>query len=149
MARIHCANAQSTATSFIQLARRSYTTAPQTSTPLEFLIPRYTLSSRRRNPQITIAQSRTYAHLRRSWDLKSKGTATRQFSTTTIRQKTRAILNPQQDEDGNEMMLEITERAAKVIVRRETLLETLLTLKASQQDHGKGWQPEPRTKDSS
>ncbi|KAH7244327.1 uncharacterized protein BKA55DRAFT_573657 [Fusarium redolens] len=113
MARIHCANAQSTATSFIQLARRSYTTAPQTSTPLEFLIPRYTLSSRRRNPQITIAQSRIYAHLRRSWDLKSKGTATRQFSTTTIRQKTRAILNPQQDEDGNEMMLEITERAAK------------------------------------
>ena len=149
MARIHCANAQSTATSFIQLARRSYTTTPQTSTPLEFLIPRCTPSSRLRTPHITIAQSRTYARPRRSWDVKSRETATRQFSTTAIRQKTRAILNPQQDEDGNEMMLEITERAAKVIARREDPMEALLTLKASQQDHGKGWQSESRPKDPS
>ncbi|CCT68998.1 related to iron transport protein [Fusarium fujikuroi] len=113
MARIHCANAQSTANSFIQLARRSYITTPQTSTPLEFLIPRCTPPSRLRTPHITVAQSRTYAHPRRSWDFRSRETATRQFSTTAIREKTRAILNPQQDEDGNEMMLEITERAAK------------------------------------
>ncbi|KAI1032712.1 hypothetical protein LB504_006382 [Fusarium proliferatum] len=106
MARIHCANAQSTANSFIQLARRSYTTTPQTSTPLEFLIPRCTPPSRLRTPHITVAQSR-------SWAFKSREIATRQFSTTAIQQKTRAILNPQQDEDGNEMMLEITERAAK------------------------------------
>ncbi|KAF5242991.1 hypothetical protein FANTH_8396 [Fusarium anthophilum] len=113
MARIHCADAQSTANSFIQLARRSYTTTSQTSTPLEFLIPRCTPPSRLRTPHITIAQSRTYAHPRRSWDFKSRETPARQFSTTAIQQKTRAILNPQQDEDGNEMMLEITERAAK------------------------------------
>lgn len=149
MARIHCANAQSTANSFIQLARRSYTTTPQTSTPLEFLIPRCTPPSRLRTPHITVAQSRTYAHPRRSWDFKSRETATRQFSTTAIREKTRAILNPQQDEDGNEMMLEITERAAKVIARSKDPMETLLTLKASKQDHGKGWQPEPCPKDSS
>ncbi|KAI1029790.1 hypothetical protein LB503_008289 [Fusarium chuoi] len=113
MARIHCANAQSTANSFIQLARRSYTTTPQTPTPLEFLIPRCTPTCRLRTPHITVAQSRTYSHPIRSWDFKPRETATRQFSTTAIREKTRAILNPQQDEDGNEMMLEITERAAK------------------------------------
>ncbi|KAF4336613.1 iron transport [Fusarium beomiforme] len=112
MARINCANAQSTTTSFIQLARRSYATT-QSSTPLEFLLPRYTPSSRLRAPQITIAQSTIYAHPTRSWGFKLKETATRQFSTSAIQQKTRAILNPQKDEDGNEMMLEITERAAK------------------------------------
>ena len=38
----------------------------------------------------------------------------RYFSNTTSRRATHAILNPQQDEDGNDMMLEITPRAAKV-----------------------------------
>ncbi|KAF9771068.1 hypothetical protein IL306_011286 [Fusarium sp. DS 682] len=121
MARIHCANTQSTATSFIQLARRSYATTTQSSTPLEFLTPRCTPSSRLRAPQITIARSRAYPHLRRSWDFKLKETATRQFSTSAVRQKTRAILNPQKDEDGNEMTLEITERAAKETNRKKRL----------------------------
>ncbi|KAF4950580.1 hypothetical protein FSARC_13148 [Fusarium sarcochroum] len=114
MARIHCANAQSTATSFIQLARRSYsTTTTQSSAPLEFLVPQCTPSSRLRAPLIPITQSRIYAHTSRSWSFTTRETATRQFSTSAIRQKTRAILNSQQDEDGNEMLLEITERAAK------------------------------------
>lgn len=36
------------------------------------------------------------------------------FSTTAARRETRAIHNPQRDEDGNEMVLEITPRAANV-----------------------------------
>ncbi|KAF4439806.1 hypothetical protein F53441_12476 [Fusarium austroafricanum] len=113
MTRIHCANAQSTATSFIQLARRSYSTTTQSSMPFEFLVPRCAPSTGIKAPQIAIARSKGYLHPRRPWDYKSRQTPTRQFSTSAIRPKTRAILNPQQDEDGNEMMLEITERAAK------------------------------------
>ncbi|KAJ4260667.1 [4Fe-4S] proteins maturation [Fusarium torreyae] len=114
MARVHCANAQSTATSFIQLARRSYSsTATQSSAPLEFLVPRCTPLSGFRAPQISSTHSRTYSHSSQPWSFIPRGKATRQFSTSAIRQKTRAILNAQQDEDGNEMLLEITERAAK------------------------------------
>ncbi|KAM0352429.1 hypothetical protein ACHAPU_002096 [Fusarium lateritium] len=113
MARIHCANAQSTATSFIQLARRSYSTsAAQSSAPLEFLVPRCTSPFGLRAPQSYIASSRAYTHPRRSWPSRSREMAAQQFSTSAIRQKTRAMLNPQQDEDGNEMVLEITDRAA-------------------------------------
>ncbi|KAF5235661.1 hypothetical protein FAUST_6946 [Fusarium austroamericanum] len=114
MARVHCANAQSTVNSFMQLARRSYTTATaQSSAPLEFLVPRCTPPTGLRTSGLAINRSRTYTHSRRSWSYKLRETATRQFSTSAVRQKTRAILNPQQDEDGNEMMLEITDRAAK------------------------------------
>ncbi|WXC43164.1 hypothetical protein QX201_002930 [Fusarium graminearum] len=114
MARVHCANAQSTVNSFMQLARRSYTTATaQSSAPLEFLVPRCTPPTGLRTSGLAINRSRTYAHSRWSWSYKLRETATRQFSTSAVRQKTRAILNPQQDEDGNEMMLEITDRAAK------------------------------------
>jgi hypothetical protein len=38
----------------------------------------------------------------------------RSFGTTTPRRRTQALYNPQQDEDGKEMMLEITPRAGKV-----------------------------------
>ncbi|GKU00920.1 iron-sulfur cluster assembly accessory protein [Fusarium langsethiae] len=114
MARIHCANAQSTVNSFMQLARRSYTTASaQSSAPLEFLVPRCTPPTALRTSGLTINQYKTYGHSRGPWIYNLGETAARQFSTSAIREKTRAILNPQQDEDGNEMMLEITDRAAK------------------------------------
>ncbi|SPJ78395.1 related to iron transport protein [Fusarium torulosum] len=114
MARIHCAHAQSTVASFIQLARRSYATkAAQASAPLEFLIPRCIPPFGLRAPQLYVTHSRAYVDPRRSLDSRSHEIATRQFSTSAVRQKTRAILNPQQDEDGNEMLLEITDRAAK------------------------------------
>ncbi|WZH43232.1 Fe-S_biosyn domain-containing protein [Fusarium acuminatum] len=114
MARIHCANAQSTVSSFIQLARRSHSTkAAQASAPLEFLVPRCTPPFGLQAPQLYVTHSRTHIHPRRSLDPRSHEISARQFSTSAIRQKTRAILNPQQDEDGNEMLLEITDRAAK------------------------------------
>lgn len=120
MASLHCANAPSAARSFIQLARRSYsTTASQSSTPLEFLVPRCAPSPLRVT-EVSTTASRIHIHTRNSnnsrwlWRSSLHAPAVRAFSTSAARQQTRAILNPQQDEDGNEMMLEITERAAKV-----------------------------------
>ncbi|KAL4725555.1 [4Fe-4S] proteins maturation [Fusarium chlamydosporum] len=115
MARVHCANAQSTVKSFVQFARRSYSTVTaQPSAPLEFLIPRCTPpATGLRASTHVVNRYGTHAHSRRPWGYHLRENGTRQFSTSAIRQKTRAILNPQQDEDGNEMMLEITDRAAK------------------------------------
>ncbi|RGP77850.1 hypothetical protein FLONG3_4026 [Fusarium longipes] len=114
MARVNCANSRSTVNSFLQLARRSYSTAStQSSAPLEFLIPRCTPTTELRASRLPLNRYRTYVHSSRSWEYKLREASTRQFSTSAIRQKTRAILNSQQDEDGNEMMLEITDRAAK------------------------------------
>ncbi|KAM0428273.1 hypothetical protein ACHAPT_007174 [Fusarium lateritium] len=120
MASFHCANAPSAARSFIQLARRSYsTTASQSSpTPLEFLVPRCA-PSRLRVTKVSTTASVTPFHARKPssprwlWRSKLHAPAARTFSTSAARQQTRAILNPQEDEDGKEMMLEITERAAK------------------------------------
>ncbi|EXJ90581.1 hypothetical protein A1O1_03684 [Capronia coronata CBS 617.96] len=39
--------------------------------------------------------------------------STRQFSTSTVRQATVAVQNPRTDDDGNDMSIEISERAAK------------------------------------
>ncbi|KAF4975129.1 hypothetical protein FZEAL_8044 [Fusarium zealandicum] len=119
MARIRCANAQSTAKSFLQLARRTYSTpAAHSSTPLEFLVPRCAPPSTIRASDIASAASRSHINasadnLRRSWGFKSRPSSMRTFSTSAVRQQTRAILNPQKDEDGNDMLLEITARAAK------------------------------------
>ncbi|KAH6658026.1 hypothetical protein BKA67DRAFT_506220, partial [Truncatella angustata] len=41
----------------------------------------------------------------------------RMFSATSMSRKTQAIRNPQVDEDGNEMMLEITPRAAQRLTK--------------------------------
>ncbi|KAI1053676.1 hypothetical protein LB507_007126 [Fusarium sp. FIESC RH6] len=114
MARVHCAGARSTATSFMQLARRSYTTASaQPSAPLEFLVPRCTPPTGLQAPRSFVNRYITHEHSRQLWGYALRESAARHFSTSAIRQKTRAIQNPQQDEDGNEMMLEITDRAAK------------------------------------
>ncbi|KAM5353819.1 hypothetical protein ACJ41O_000469 [Fusarium nematophilum] len=119
MARLHCANAQSTAKSFLQLARRSYSTpASQSSAPLEFLVPRCAPSSTIRAAKRSAVASTVHAHARRSnnarpsWGSRLQAPTRRDFTTSTVRQQTRAILNAQNDEDGNEMMLEITSRAA-------------------------------------
>lgn len=41
-------------------------------------------------------------------------TIPRSFAYTSRRSYTQAVYNPQQDEDGNDMNLDITPRAAKV-----------------------------------
>lgn len=49
----------------------------------------------------------------------------RTFSTSPACRATYAIFNPQVDEDGNEMMLEITPRAAKVLPRFRSVVGQL------------------------
>ncbi|KPM39638.1 hypothetical protein AK830_g6930 [Neonectria ditissima] len=116
---MRCSNAPSAARSFLQLANRSFssTTAPSSS-PLEFLLPRCVPSSAIRSPRISSASSRAYTHaqnvnLARPREFAVPITSRRHFSSSSARQQTRNILNAQKDEDGNEMMLEITPRAAK------------------------------------
>lgn len=121
MAHLHCMHASCTANPFVQLARRSYSIrTAQVTAPLEFLVPRCTSLSKAQRIKSPFTSSqfivspqspRTRRRLARAFEFDMPRRA---FSTTLTRQQTRAILNPQRDEDGNEMMLEITDRAAKV-----------------------------------
>ncbi|KAH7000143.1 hypothetical protein EDB80DRAFT_103999 [Ilyonectria destructans] len=118
MARIRCSNAPSAARSFLQLAHRSYSsTATQSSTPLEFLFPRCAPSASR-STKVSATSSRAHVHARninlgRTREFPIQLPSRRHFSSSPAWQQTRSILNTQKDEDGNEMMLEITPRAAK------------------------------------
>ncbi|KAF7546098.1 hypothetical protein G7Z17_g8676 [Cylindrodendrum hubeiense] len=119
MAIIRCSKAPSAARSFLQLAHRSYSsTATQSSTPLEFLFPRCAPLSASRSDQVSAVSTRVHAHARninlgQLREFTARAPSRRHFSTSSSRQQTRSILNTQTDEDGNEMMLEITPRAAK------------------------------------
>ncbi|KAF7557347.1 hypothetical protein G7046_g6061 [Stylonectria norvegica] len=119
MAGLHCANAPSAARSFLQLATRSYSTAiAQSSSPLEFLLPRCSPPSSFHVAEVSSATARAHAHAQRSnllwfWESPLRTSSRRRFTTSSIQHQTRSILNTQKDDDGNEMMLEITPRAAK------------------------------------
>ncbi|KAI5457822.1 hypothetical protein BGZ63DRAFT_427850 [Mariannaea sp. PMI_226] len=118
MARLRCENAASVARSFLQIANRSYysSSTAHASKPLDFLIPTSVTSSAPRNPQhsISFLRSHTYkAKLGQSQSLAIRIPSKRCFSVSAIRQQTRPILNSPKDEEGNDMMLEITPRAAK------------------------------------
>lgn len=122
MPPIRCANAPSAAKLFVQLSARS-------SNPiLDVLLPPRTQAQ-------AFHYAHAHAHVTRnnnalqtpSTPISSRVAAnatarrqsvldksTRTFSTSRLLAKTLAIHNPQTDEEGNEMMLEITPRAANV-----------------------------------
>ncbi|KAK5653165.1 hypothetical protein OQA88_9264 [Cercophora sp. LCS_1] len=112
MASISCANAPRTASLFIQLSMRRPTPHPI----LDLLLP---LQAMRRAHSFagTIA-SQPAIQTARPFPRRSAARNTiqgqaRAFSTSGTKKATHAIHNPQIDEDGKEMMLEITQRAAK------------------------------------
>ncbi|PNY19961.1 Iron-sulfur cluster assembly 2, mitochondrial [Tolypocladium capitatum] len=116
MTPLRCANSASSARSFVQIARRGYsTTTVHSAAPLDFLVPRRAITSRLRavdasaRPSNQTIRSTKPTLLRHSIQCPQK----RPFSASAIRSGTTCILNPQKDEDGNDMMLEITPRAAK------------------------------------
>ncbi|KID88438.1 FeS cluster biogenesis [Metarhizium guizhouense ARSEF 977] len=119
MVSVGCANGASAARSFIQIAKRGYSTAAaRSSAPLEFLLPR-TVSTTHCHAAFLLRSTKTT----RTGSASLRGTPfsgglrqsqKRTFTATASRQATVCVLNPQKDEDGNEMMLEITPRAAKV-----------------------------------
>ncbi|KAI8634687.1 hypothetical protein F5Y19DRAFT_121241 [Xylariaceae sp. FL1651] len=122
MSPIQCANAPSAAKLFVQLyARRSVSSLAATSISgsiLDVLLPPRTqaqalrLAGLRGNAAITRAApmcSRTNTNTSIRRDM---GVSKKTFSTSRPLQRTLAIHNPQTDDEGNEMALEITPRAA-------------------------------------
>ena len=114
-----CANAPSSAKLFIQMSLRSRACSAALPT-LDILYPRTSFGARRwPNPTSaprflsTLDASRLRSKVLTTPERRMPAVR-RHFSNTTSRPATHAILNPQQDEDGNEMKLEITSRAAKV-----------------------------------
>ncbi|KAI1871483.1 uncharacterized protein JN550_004477 [Neoarthrinium moseri] len=108
-----CANPHSAARLFVQLSAAS-----RQGSILDVLLPPQTRSFR--GSAMTIATSPTtprHIQSRVARVRNARAIAPRSFSTTALRQKTLAIHNPQVDEDGTEMVLEITPRAANRLTK--------------------------------
>ncbi|KAK0646715.1 hypothetical protein B0T16DRAFT_375653 [Cercophora newfieldiana] len=116
MAPLRCANPPSTARLFIQISMRRSAIPSHSAPLLELLVPRSRSTSRahHRLATTTAATTRskhqTQARIR---NVQSSLPLPRALSTTPRARATHAIFNPQTDEDGKEMTMEITQRAAK------------------------------------
>ncbi|KAK7961149.1 hypothetical protein PG988_012363 [Apiospora saccharicola] len=119
--RSRCTNPASAARLFVQLSR-TCAQQPSQRAPLDILLPASARSfhsglvprSRITSP-IASHRSRstpTSSPKRTTAACTASTTTTRSFGSTSARQMTQAIYNPQKDEDGNDMVLEITPRAA-------------------------------------
>ncbi|KAL7806011.1 hypothetical protein V8C26DRAFT_417046 [Trichoderma gracile] len=114
-----CADGTSAATSFIQLAKRRYSAAPlhAQQTPLEFLIPRR--ASQASRLQSACSPTRLGQRLLITQVSKAPflpmglNSPSRPFTASTARLATICVRNPVKDEEGKEMKLEITPRAAQ------------------------------------
>lgn len=119
MASLGCAKGASAARSFIRIAKRGCATAAtQSSAPLEFLLPRAITKT---NAHTAFPLHSSSHHLSTCYSIRKLAISypgqqpqRRTFAITASRRATTCVLNPQTDEDGNEIMLEITPRAAKV-----------------------------------
>lgn len=111
MTPLRCTSTVSAARSFVQIAKRRYCNAAASSTSahLDFLIP----SNALRSAANAAARGQGPSKLSVPFISSNSLQYTRRFSTTTVRRATVCVQNPQTDEDGNEMTLEITARAAK------------------------------------
>ncbi|ETS75415.1 hypothetical protein PFICI_12359 [Pestalotiopsis fici W106-1] len=116
-----CINPPSAARLFVQLSAG----ARQSSSILEVFLPRQqqirhlrTVTTvqhpRSSNPSVHHRAVRHHASLESA---SSRSFARRAFSSTSSRRRTQAIRNPQVDEEGKEMMLEITPRAAQRLTK--------------------------------
>jgi hypothetical protein len=175
MPRLHCANAPATASLFVQLSMRRQ--AVSGGLPiLDLLLPLPSrlirapsvrayrnLSTRRiggahchHGPSPGAPSSRPWgsATLRGALP-KPRATplnpTPRAFGTSSPWRATHAIFNPQVDDDGKDMVLEITQRAAKVRLplHPDSLSSPLSCLtnpppSAPLRDHGQRLEPEPR-----
>lgn len=120
---LRCVHAPSSANLFVQLARRTAPTSTTSSAPiLSVLIPRWNATNA--SPAADFGASRRYSTemlsrrrpaaqrlVRRSAQQQQQ---VRTFTASAARAQTRCVYNPQKDEDGQDMHLEITDRAGKV-----------------------------------
>lgn len=122
MSSLACGRAASTASVYVQIAKRCITASTASRPPLDILAPRYyrkgtgchlsyytTSSTSHRNAVQGRRNSLSLRH-RKSILLEQR----RPFTTTRRRSTTACVYNPQTDENGDEMVLEITDRAGKV-----------------------------------
>ncbi|KAK2003358.1 iron-sulfur cluster assembly accessory protein [Colletotrichum falcatum] len=116
-ATLRCAHAPSSANIFVQLARRTNPTTNHQAPVLSVLVPRWKstttatrgLSASRKCCSETIfRRSSPQRYVRRTLEQQ-----TRAFTASSARGQTRCAWNPKKDEDGQEMKLEITDRAGK------------------------------------
>ncbi|KAK0711687.1 iron-sulfur cluster assembly accessory protein [Lasiosphaeris hirsuta] len=106
MPQIRCANAPRPASLFIQLSMRRHAVSPL-PVLVDLLVPSRTRSPL--TPYRAFTTPTTHPSARRH----TAAGARRAFSSSPTTRTTHAIFNPQRDADGNEMMLEMTARAAK------------------------------------
>jgi hypothetical protein len=116
MSALRCPNSSvaSSAKLFVQLSlRHSQVPSRQvTAAPiLDILLP--SVRRTHHTSALAVRHSRRYKQqIVGHWVAQAE----RKFTTSLPRQRTQAIYNPQVDEDGKEMLLEITPRAAKVCI---------------------------------
>lgn len=114
MPPLRCANAPAPASLFVQLSMRRTAQSPILADVLLPLRARAHHGVARRIATAPAAASVSKTQWRARQSLSSSQSNKRLFTTTAPRKATHTLFNPQNDEDGNEMVLEITERAAKV-----------------------------------
>ncbi|TQW06098.1 hypothetical protein IF2G_06381 [Cordyceps javanica] len=114
MAPLRCAHGSCSARFFVQLAKRRYATAAAAPTAMascfDFLAPRTVASP----PRMTHGTTRPLARRSAAPPATPATIPRRAFSSSAARSATLCVQNPVKDEDGNDMTLEITTRAAKV-----------------------------------
>ncbi|KAK6851492.1 hypothetical protein PG995_011617 [Apiospora arundinis] len=128
-----CANAASAARLFVQLSRSCAPQQRSSSSVFDILLPPSFTTARSFHSRSSTAAAQRYFAAAADTHLQSRSpvssslprritisacaacttpTTIRAFSSTSARPMTQAIYNPQKDDDGNDMVLEITPRAA-------------------------------------
>ncbi|KAF9877378.1 iron-sulfur cluster assembly accessory protein [Colletotrichum karsti] len=117
---LRCIHAPSSANIFVQLARRTTPTALSAPAPiLSVLIPRWNAAATPANNSGASRRCSTEVPSRRITATQKVARRSavqqqvRKFTASATRRQTRCVYNPQKDEDGKEMILEITDRAGK------------------------------------
>ncbi|KAI8243735.1 Iron-sulfur cluster assembly 2-like protein [Colletotrichum sp. SAR 10_99] len=120
---LRCLHAPSSANAFVQLARRSVPTPTTASAPiLSVLIPRWNTATdtttnhpggARKHSTEALSRTRPTPQNFARRNAATKHQQIRKFTASATRRQTRCVYNPQNDEDGKEMVLEITDRAGK------------------------------------
>ncbi|EFQ25068.1 iron-sulfur cluster assembly accessory protein [Colletotrichum graminicola] len=114
---LRCAHAPSSANIFVLLARRTNPTSNHPAPILSVLVPRWrsmtTATRGFSTGRKCCSETFTRRSLPQKYHRRTLQHQTRAFTASAARGQTRCAWNPKKDEDGQEMKLEITDRAGK------------------------------------